>query len=376
MSDPIAQKTPPAAFTPAGDTPLLSTPSPHGNVRSLILGVLAIVLFLGIAAYFLIPRWYEQWTDDAYVDAHLVSVIPKIPSYVQTLHVDDNSQVAAGDLLIELDPRDYLVQIDLARANLATAAGKLEEARHQVFVAETYTGQQRAALEVAKANAKLAAVNLSRLHAVSDVRAISSERIDQAEAAADGTHASATEAYGRVETAKANAMLARTQVKTAEAIVAQAHALLAQAELNLSYTKIYATQAGSIAGKSVEQGNFVQPGQMLLSLVPTHLYVIANYKETQLNRVRPGQAVTILVDAFPALRLRGHVDSIQRGTGSHFALLPPENATGNFVKVVQRIPVKIAIDNPGEALRWLAPGMSVETEIFVRERPTWLGFLD
>jgi membrane fusion protein (multidrug efflux system) len=125
----------------------------------------------------------------------------------------------------------------------------------------------------------------------------------------------------------------------------------------------------------VEPGNFVQPGQLLLSVVPEHLYVIANYKETQLTQVRPGQAVAVDVDAFPDLHLRGHVQSIQRGTGSRFALLPPENATGNFVKIVQRVPVKIEFDNPGEAMKWIAPGMSVETRIFIREQPKWLEFL-
>ena len=135
-------------------------------------------------------------------------------------------------------------------------------------------------------------------------------------------------------------------------------------------------ESGSVANKSVEQANFVQPGQMLLSIVPDETYVIANYKETQLTHVEPGQSVRIFVDAFPDLRLHGHVDSIQRGTGSRFALLPPENATGNFVKVVQRVPVKIVFDDPAETLSGISPGMSVETEIFVARRPAWLSFLN
>ena len=359
--------TPPPVNAPAA-------PPPPDNRRWLILGILALIVLLAIAAYFLVPGLYEQQTDDAYIDAHLVSVIPKVPAYVQTLHVNDNSKVTAGDLLVELDPRDYAVQVDLARANVAAAAGKLEEARNQVAVADANIGQQKAELDVARANAKLAVVNLARLQSVSDVRAVSSERVDEGKAAADGTRASVTAAQVKVDASQAQATLARAQVKTAEASVAQAQAMLAQATLNLSYTKIYATESGSVANKSVEQGNFVQPGQTLLSVVPDKLYVIANYKETQLTHVRPGQSVTVLVDAFPDLRLRGHVDSIQRGTGSHFALLPPENATGNFVKVVQRVPVKIELDNPGEALKLISPGMSVETEIFVRERPAWLGF--
>ncbi|NPT59923.1 HlyD family secretion protein [Paraburkholderia elongata] len=361
--------TPPPVMAPAAPPP----PQP-GDRRWLILGILALIVLLTIAAYFLVPDLYEKQTDDAYIDAHLVSVIPKVPAYVQTLHVNDNSKVTAGDLLVELDPRDYAVQVDVARANVAAAVGKLEEARNQVAVADANIGQQQAELDVSKANAKLAVVNLARLQSVADVRAVSSERVDEAKAAADGTRASVTAAQVKVDALQAQAKLTRSQVKTAEAAVAQAHAMLEQATLNLSYTKIYATESGSVANKSVEQGNFVQPGQTLLSVVPDKLYVIANYKETQLTHVRPGQQVTVLVDAFPDLRLRGHVDSIQRGTGSHFALLPPENATGNFVKVVQRVPVKIELDNPGEALKLISPGMSVETEIFVRERPAWLGF--
>jgi membrane fusion protein (multidrug efflux system) len=344
------------------------------NRRRPILGILTLIVLLAITAYFLVPDLYEKQTDDAYIDAHLVSVIPKVAAYVQTLHVNDNSKVTAGDLLVELDPRDYVVQVDQARANVAAAVGKLDEARDQVAVADANTSQQQAELQVARANAKLATINLARLQSVADVRAVSSERVDEGKSAADGTRASVTAAQVKVDASQAQAKLARSQVKTAEAAVAQAHAILEQTTLTLSYTKIYATESGSVANKSVEQGNFVQPGQTLFSVVPDKLYVTANYKETQLTRVRPGQQVTVLVDAFPDLQLRGHVDSIQRGTGSHFALLPPENATGNFVKVAQRVPVKIELDNLGEAIKLISPGMSVETEIFVRERPAWIGF--
>jgi membrane fusion protein (multidrug efflux system) len=176
--------------------------------------------------------------------------------------------------------------------------------------------------------------------------------------------------------AQAQAQLVRTHYATASASVEQVRALLAQALLNLSYTKIYATQAGTVANKNVEAGNFVEPGQALLSIVPDTLYVIANYKETQLARVRPGQHCVVTVDALPGVRLQGHVDSIQRGTGSRFALLPPENATGNFVKVVQRVPVKITLDNREQGAQLITPGMSVETRIDVEERPTWLRFLN
>ena len=152
----------------------------------------------------------------------------------------------------------------------------------------------------------------------------------------------------------------------------QAEAQRDQAKLNLSYTTIRASDGGSVTNKTVEVGNYVQPGQVLFSVVPDELYITANFKETQLTDVRPGQRVMVRVDAFPSLRLQGRVDSIQRGTGSQFALLPPENATGNFVKVVQRVPVKITFDDPGEALHWISPGMSVEARIYTATPPAWL----
>lgn len=371
-------EAPPVQKAPENRAPAAPLPpvaptieTPRTNRRSLIFGLLCLAVLTIVTVYFVAPGLYEEETNDAYVEAHVVSIIPKVPAYVQTLHVDDNSKVEAGQLLIELDPRDYAVQLSQAQANLANAEGKLQEARDQIPVADAETSARRAELGVAQANAKLAEDKLVRLESVSDVRAVSSDRVDEGKAAAASTRATVTAARVRIEAAQAQAKLARSQAATAETAVVQARAILAQATLNLSYTKIYATEAGSVARKSVEPGNFVQPGQLLLSVVPHQLYVMANYKETQLTQVRPGQPVTIHVDAFPDLRLRGHVESIQRGTGSQFALLPPENATGNFVKVVQRIPVKIEFDNPGEALRWVSPGMSVETRIFIRELPGW-----
>jgi membrane fusion protein, multidrug efflux system len=370
------EKTPEAraTATPAPPAPPASAPPP--NRRPILFAVLGLLLIAVIALYFLLPALYAQETDDAYVDAHVVSIIPKVPAYVQKLYVDDNSPVSAGQLLIDLDPRDYAVALTQAQANLVDAQSKLQEARDQIPVADARVAQQHAELDVAQANARVAQSNFDRLQSVSDIRAVSSERVDEGRATAQGTHATAVAAQVRIQAAEAEAKLTRTQAVTAEAAVEQARAALAQAQLNLSYTKIYATEAGTVARKSVEVGNFVQPGQLLLSVVPERLYVIANYKETQLTHVRPGQPVSIRVDAFPDLKLDAHVDSIQRGTGSRFALLPPENATGNFVKVVQRVPVKIVFDAPADKLRWITPGMSVETRIFTRQPPAWLSFLN
>jgi membrane fusion protein, multidrug efflux system len=352
----------------------MSTPSPVPAPRppasrppasklSILIGAAAVIALVLGAAYFVIPRWYSEYTDDAYVTAHVTTVTAHVSAYVRTLHIDDNATIRTGELLVELDPRDYAVVVDLARANLASAEDRRKEADNRVGIADADVAQAHAELEVARANAVLAVANLKRLHAVSDARAVSSERIDTGQAAADATRAQVTSAETKVRSTFASAALARTEVTTAAALVAQAQAQLDQAQLNLSYTKISAVEGGTIANKTVEEGNYVQPGQMLLSIVPWTVYVVANFKETQLARIRPGDPATVHVDAFPALRLKGHVDSLQRGTGSVFALLPPENATGNFVKVVQRVPVKILFDDPREALRWISPGMSVEVEV-------------
>jgi membrane fusion protein (multidrug efflux system) len=330
-----------------------------------LVGAVAIAALVGVVGYFVISGWDSESTDDAYVTAHLTTVIAKVPAYVQTLYVDDNAAVKAGDLLVELDPRDYAVEVEIARANLDAAVGRRKEADNRVGIADADAAQAQAELTVARANATLAEANLKRLRSVSDARAISNERLDTGVAAAEATQAFVTAAQTKVRSALAGADLARAQVRTAAAALAQAQAALDQAQLNLSYTRITGVETGTIANKLVEEGNYVQPGQTLFSIVPIAPYVVANFKETQLERMRPGQAAEVRVDAYPRLKLRGHVDSLQRGTGSVFALLPPENATGNFVKVVQRVPVKIVFDDPGEAAKWLSPGMSVEAKVTV-----------
>jgi membrane fusion protein (multidrug efflux system) len=345
--------------------PAAPPPPPPKSKLPMAIGAAALVAFIVIAAYFVVPDWYSESTDDAYVEAHLTTVIAKVPAYVQTLHVDDNATVKNGELLVELDPRDYVNAVDVARANLEAEQSRRKEADTRVGIAAADVEQARAELTVARANAVLADANLKRLHSVADARAVSNERVDTATAAFDATRATVTAAETKIRSSLATAELSRAQVKTAEAAVVQASAALDQANLNLSYTKITAVLNGTIANKTVEEGNYVQPGQTLFVIVPVAPYVVANFKETQLERIRPGQAAYVRVDAYPHQRLKGHVDSLQRGSGSVFALLPPENATGNFVKVVQRIPVKIVLDEPGDAAKWISPGMSVEAQVMV-----------
>ena len=352
----------PPAQTPAQAPP--ARPSFREFLAKYGIGILAVLIVLLITLYFYLPGFYEQETDDAYVEAHIVSIMPKLPAYASVLHIDDNTRVNAGDLLLELDAHDYLVESNIDWQALKVAESKLAEARSAVLVAKANADEATANVGLAQSGATLAAIDLKRLLAVSDSRAVSSEKLDTAQAAADGTQASLQAAKMKAASTATQVELAQSAAKTGGDLVEQARALLDRAKLDLVYTKIWAPVSGVVTSKNVEAGDYVQPGQLLFSIVPDDLYVIANYKETQLKRMRPGQKAVVRVDAFPNVRLRGHIESIQRGTGSRFALLPPENATGNFIKVVQRVPVKIVFDHPDEVLPYLAPGMSVETRVY------------
>ena len=249
-------------------------------------------------------------TDDATIEGHVIPVSAKISGHVARVLIDDNQVVKAGDVLAEIDPRDFQTRVDQAR-------GKVSSDR----------------AEAAKTEA-----DLRRAQALFVRDEASRQDLDHAQAAAEA----------------------------AQADLAQSDAALRQAELDLSYTKIAAPEPGCVTRKAVEPGAYVSVGQSVLAIVPAETWVVANFKETQLTRMRVGQPAAIRVDAYPDERLRGHVDSIQAGTGARFSLLPAENATGNFVKVVQRVPVKILLDDKPSGTRTLAPGMSVEATVNLR----------
>jgi membrane fusion protein (multidrug efflux system) len=346
------------------------------SYRRALLGIAALALCLLFGLYLFAPDLIRAATADAYVEAHVEAISARVPGYVMALHVDDNTAVSRGDVLLELDARDYQVKADTEAANLMAAESRVDEARAQSVVAANEVDVAVAEAQAAQSNAWLATDDLKRFEGVSDIRAISTQRLDTARAGAQASQATLSAARTRVALAKAQLDVARTQQRTAEAAVAQARAALEQAQLELSYTHILAPDGGSVANKLVETGNYVQPGQTLLSVVPSAVYVIANFKETQIERIEPGSNATVRVDSLPDLTLSGHVESIQRGTGSQFALLPPENATGNFVKIVQRIPVKIVLDEPPSILARLAPGMSCEVSIRYSGIPAWLDFFD
>jgi membrane fusion protein, multidrug efflux system len=373
LEAPSVPHTVPEAHQAAIEPP---SPKPrHGRWSFVSLGLAAAGL-VGAALYLYVPSFYEVGTNDAYVDAHAISVVPKVAAYVSALLVNDNSKIAKGDLLIELDPRDFQVAVDSTMADLKSAEANAANIDAQLHEQQAVIEQNASAIVGDQAMLEFSQQELQRYQSLASTGSGTEQRLQQAQSEIGQRQANLRRDLAAFAASRAHVAVLETQGRQAQATIDRQRAALAQAQLNLSYTKIYATEAGSVANKTVEVGNFVQPGQVLLSAVPDVLYITANYKETQMTSVRPGQPVTIRVDAFPNLRLKGHVDSIQRGTGSQFALLPPENATGNFVKVVQRVPVKITFDDPGEAIKWISPGMSVETRITFGTAPRWLGFLN
>jgi membrane fusion protein (multidrug efflux system) len=295
-----------------------------------IIIVLAILMVLGLS--YLRYAMSHESTDDAFVTGHIVAVSSKVDGHIEKVYVNDNQWVEEGDLLAGIDPNDFQVSLDLAIAGLSAAQAAAEQARAQVIAAEV--------------EAKRTGKDRERYQQLFDAKAgITQQQLDNATAAANS--------------ATAQLEMANKQVAVAEAKILEAKAAVDKAQLNLSYTRISAPQSGRITNKAIEAGEYIRTGQPLMTIVPQEVWVVGNFKETQLKYMRPGQPVKIKVDAYPQKFFKGHIDSIQAGTGAVFSLLPPENATGNYIKVVQRVPVKILFDEDANNLKMLSPGMSV-----------------
>lgn len=336
---------------------------PYKNPRFILLLLLLLAGAVFGLRYYLHARTVES-TDDAFIEAHVVQISPKVAGHVAEVRVKDNQEVKKGDLLVVIDPRDFEVRLAQAHAEEAAARGKLRQAESQLPVARANLGQAEAEVQVAETNAAQREADLKRVERLGELA--SRKEVDDATAAVRTARAQLTAAKRRMAGADAQVAYTESQIRTAQAEVNQAAVAIQQADLQLTYTRLFAPEEGRVTRKSVEPGVYVQPGQALMALVPKQVWVVANFKETQLTDMRPGQPVEIRVDAYPDQLFRGHVDSIQAGSGARFSLLPPENATGNFVKVVQRFPVKIVFDRPNDAGPFLAPGMSVRPEVRVR----------
>jgi len=335
-------------------------------VPMIILSVIVIGGGITCLAYWLYSRHYET-TDDAFIDGHIVAVSPKVSGIVKKVYIDDNYRVTNGELLVELDDRDYQAALVQAQGNYASAQGKVQEAQAQIPVAQANVGEAQAELLVAQANAQNAQDDLNRYLAL-DVRARSKQQMDNATASERTTAAQVEDAKAKLAAAKAQLADARVSVDAAQGDLKAAEGSLQQARNNVDYCKIHAECDGVITRKNVEPGMYIQVDEPMFSIVEYDVWVIANYKETQLGFIVPGQPVELTVDAYPGRKITGKVESVQNGTGSRFTLLPPENATGNYVKIVQRVPVKIVLDphQNDDAQHLLSPGMSVDPSVKVR----------
>lgn len=337
------------------------------------LGLVLVVLLLVVGGgyYWLSTRDLED-TDDAYTDGRAIVIAPHVSGYVVSLDVNDNEFVHKGQPLIHVDPRDFIDARDRAQANLETALGQLAAQQHGFDVAKvTFPAelqQARAQLAVAKAAQFKAQTDYDRQHRIARA-ATTQEAIDNSTSNLGQANAQVEQAQAAVTRAtpvQPNIEQQGSRVKQLTGMVDEARAQLATAELNLSWTVVTAPQDGWVTRRNVEQGNYVQQSQQIMSIVSPDVWITANFKETQLARMRPGQPVEISVDAYPSLKLRGHVNSVQLGSGSKFTAFPPENATGNFVKIVQRVPVKIVIDSGLDPNLPLPLGLSVEPTVTVK----------
>jgi membrane fusion protein (multidrug efflux system) len=344
---------------------------PKSRWPLVVLAIVVILAIIGGVVYWVMTRDLES-TDDAYTEGNAISIAPKVAGYVIERDVEDNSYVHAGDIMLKIDPRDYIAARDEAAANLTLAKAQALSAQVDLDItrvrAPANLKQAEAQLAQARANQMLASRTYHRERSV-DQRATTQTSVDQADAQFQSNNASVNSAQAQVQVA---ALVRQTieadedTVKQRRAQVEQAQANLAQAEINLSYCILRAPQDGHITRRNVDVGTYLQAGQQVFFIVTPALWITANFKETQLNRMRPGQPVDITVDAYPALNLHGHVDSIQAGSGDRFSTFPAENATGNYVKIVRRVPVKIIIDSGIDKRVGLPLGLSVTPTVTVQ----------
>lgn len=350
--------------------------------KPLIMGtIVGCILIILIVTGYLYYRATRVSTDDAFVEGRVHTIASKIAGTVTAVLVTDNQAVKKGDILVEIDEVDYDIRVKEATTALDTEKTRLIEAESRRDAAIKQVEEVRAAINAAKAaeelqeaHARQARIDMKRAENLFRNEAISRERFEKAKTALDVAEAQLRASREQVKRLEASLGAQVSMVKQAEAVVRTQSAAIKQrktlveaADLNKSYTKITAPADGYVTKKSVEVGNQVHTGQPLLAVVALDdLWVVANYKETQLEKIKPGQKVKIVVDAYPGKKFGGEVESIMAGTGATFSLFPPENATGNYVKVVQRIPVKIRLDNEAKKENILRIGMSVVPTVYVR----------
>jgi membrane fusion protein (multidrug efflux system) len=343
--------------------PSAPVPAKKFNLRRMLMTGAALAVLAG-------GLWYgwDYWTvgqylvstDDAYVKADNTTIAPKVSGYLREVMVGDNEPVKAGQVLARIDERDYRVALDQASADVVAADAAIASKQAQLEVQQTVIDAAKATVDVDSATVMFAAQENKRYTDLASTGYGSLQNAQQAQSRIAAAQATVQRDTANVAAALKQVDLLKAEIEQAKAARGRAAAVRDQAGLNLGYTTIVAPIDGVVGNRSLRVGQYVQAGTQLMSVVPlASAYVVANYKETQLTDVREGQAVTIAVDTFPGQVVHGHVDSIAPASGQEFALLPPDNATGNFTKVVQRIPVKIALDAENNTAIELRPGMSV-----------------
>lgn len=340
--------------------------------------LIPIVAVAGAGALFWIGRTViynraHESTDNAQVDGSIVPVLAKVGGYVQAVAVIENQLVKERDLLVRIDTAEYAMRVAQADAEFAAAAsiaggrGVSGQAQAQLSGAESQRQVVAAQIDAARAQLAKATADLARAKELVSKQIVSRQQLDAAQTAFDQASANLQAAERQARAADAQTTGAQAGARLAEARLAAARAALDNAKLQLAYTKVQAPLTGVVSKKQVEVGQLVAPGQPLLTIVdPTHTWVTANFKETQLGDMKPGQVVRLDVDTYPDCEAKGKVESIGAATGARFALLPPDNATGNFTKVVQRVPVRIAVSTGCGEGRPLRPGMSVIAHVQVK----------
>jgi membrane fusion protein (multidrug efflux system) len=346
---------------------------------------LAVLLFFGLG--YLFDVLTHESTDDAFITADVASIAPRVAGQVTAIHMDDNQMVRSNDLLVEIDPANYAITVaqketsaEAQSANYKAFLAGYELMRTKVTTAEATVRQSQADADAAGATAKWAQMDFDRAKELRTNNTVSQRELDAAQTADTKAQADLNSAIQKVAVDASKVDEAKATVTATEASITMALAQwqvaqtnVASAQLDLSYTKIFAPCDGRVTRKAIEPGDYVQVGQTLFSVVQNDDWVVANFKESQLRKMKPGQPVLVAIDALGGKKIRAHVDSVQAGSGAAFSLLPPENATGNYVKVVQRVPVKILFDEPLPADHVIGPGLSVTPDVRVASfaLPEW-----
>jgi membrane fusion protein, multidrug efflux system len=361
-----------AASTPAAQPGPAASPNKGGR-RKLIIAVVGL-LALGGGGFYGYGYWtngrFLVSTDDAYVQADVTTLVAKASGYVQTIAVEDNAHVQAGDLLARIDPADYRLAVQSARDKITAEEATIARIGAQIPAAEAAVQQAQAQLDAAEATRVRTQADFERAQTLASRDFGSRQNLDAARAARDNAVANVESAKAGLAQASANVEVTKAQRAEAEAALAQLRTQLQSAERDLSFTELRAPADGVVGNRAVDVGSFVSTGSRLMALVPTQtIYVAANFKETQLAEIVAGQEVELRVDAISDVKVRGRVESIAPASGSVFSLLPTENATGNFTKITQRVPVRIAVEADAELRERLRPGLSVVVDVDTRTTP-------